>query len=196
MDDQFLRQMLLQTRSERPQLPMPMPAELTDVRLYRVSVQGARVGLHLYRGELEIQTQPQDQWLAELQDAVFGIQVTGMLPSFQWFMNGQPVLAGTNGTLTLPSVPLSDNGARLYVVVSNALGTITSTNVTLTVLRDLAPPQLVSVMGLCDPADQVAVDLLRADGCLVGHQPGQLPHQQWRHGLQRRPWALLLTSCS
>jgi hypothetical protein len=155
VDDQFLRQMLSQTRSERPQLPMPAPAELTDVRFYRISIQGARVGLDLYRGELEVQAQPQDQVVRELQDAVFSIEVTGVLPRFQWFMNGQPVPAGTNGTLTLPSVPLSDNGAQLYVVVSNALGTITSTNVTLTVLPDLAPPQLVSAVGLGDPVNQV-----------------------------------------
>jgi hypothetical protein len=44
---EFVRQMLAQTRSERPQKLTPLPDGVTDVRLYRVSVEGPLVGILL-----------------------------------------------------------------------------------------------------------------------------------------------------
>jgi hypothetical protein len=48
----FVRQLLTQTRSEGPARLTPRPPGVTDARLYRVSVAGARVGIHLQPGPL------------------------------------------------------------------------------------------------------------------------------------------------
>ncbi len=46
-DAAFLRRMLAQTRSVKPKPLKAVPPEATDVRLYRVGVSNARVGIHL-----------------------------------------------------------------------------------------------------------------------------------------------------
>ncbi|MCI0539127.1 MAG: hypothetical protein L0Z50_28295 [Verrucomicrobiales bacterium] len=46
-DDDFLRRMLQMARRERPRPLVPLRAGATDVRLYRVSVDGAKIGIHL-----------------------------------------------------------------------------------------------------------------------------------------------------
>ena len=46
-DPQFLRQMLAQTREEQPQPIGELPAGVSDVRFYRVSVNNTNIGIHL-----------------------------------------------------------------------------------------------------------------------------------------------------
>jgi hypothetical protein len=46
-DPVFLKQMLDQTRSTRPSLLSPLPPGITDVRVHRVIVEGARIGMRL-----------------------------------------------------------------------------------------------------------------------------------------------------
>jgi hypothetical protein len=46
-DVEFIRTMLAQTRSTKPKPLAPVPAEATDVRLYRVGVSNAQIGIHL-----------------------------------------------------------------------------------------------------------------------------------------------------
>lgn len=53
--------------------------------------------------------------------------------SYQWLKDGQPILGATNSTFTIANVQPGD--AALYsVIASNALGSVTSSNATLTVL--------------------------------------------------------------
>ena len=47
VDPQYLRQMLSQTREEQPQLIGDLPAGVSDIRFYRVSVSNAVIGIHL-----------------------------------------------------------------------------------------------------------------------------------------------------
>jgi len=47
VDPDFLRRMLAPTRSMKPKPLDPIPAGLTDVRLYRIGVYNAQVGIHL-----------------------------------------------------------------------------------------------------------------------------------------------------
>ena len=47
VDPQFLRQMLSQTREEQPPLIGDLPAGVSDIRFYRVSVNNAVIGIHL-----------------------------------------------------------------------------------------------------------------------------------------------------
>jgi hypothetical protein len=46
-DPVFLKQMLAQTRTSRPSLLTPLPAGLADVRIHRVLVEKARIGIRL-----------------------------------------------------------------------------------------------------------------------------------------------------
>jgi hypothetical protein len=46
-DPQFLRQMLSQTREEQPGAIGDLPAGVTDIRFYRVSVSNTVIGIHL-----------------------------------------------------------------------------------------------------------------------------------------------------
>ena len=46
-DADFLRRMLAQTRYANPKPLDPVAPDLTDVRLYRVGVYNAQIGIHL-----------------------------------------------------------------------------------------------------------------------------------------------------
>jgi hypothetical protein len=81
----------------------------------------------------------------EGQPAVFRVTVEATQPAaFQWFRNGVPMESENLSVLRLPAASQADNGAQYSVRISNALGAVTSHNVTLTVQPDLAPPALLS----------------------------------------------------
>ena len=61
----------------------------------------------------------------------FNTTATGSLPlNYQWYFNGAPLSAGTNSSLSLPGVQLS-NGGNYFVVVTNNFGAATSAVVAL-----------------------------------------------------------------
>ena len=53
--------------------------------------------------------------------------------SYQWFFNGTNIAGATNAVLTLPGIQPAQAGAY-FVVVSNSVGTVVSSNAQLTVL--------------------------------------------------------------
>jgi hypothetical protein len=67
------------------------------------------------------------------QAATFSLTATGTAPlTYQWFMNGTPV--GTNSnTYSISQTTIGQNGAQIYVTVTNTAGSATSKTVTLTV---------------------------------------------------------------
>jgi hypothetical protein len=78
--------------------------------------------------------QPQSQTLLIGQDATFTVSAVGALPlAFQWRFNGKDIADATGSTLTLPSVSVTNTGPY-SVVVTNLLGSVTSSNAWLTVL--------------------------------------------------------------
>ncbi|MFM1768283.1 MAG: hypothetical protein RJA22_812 [Verrucomicrobiota bacterium] len=100
---------------------------------------------------VSIGTQPQNQTANELGNATFGVNALGYpVIGYQWFRAPASVIAGANAnSLTLNSIPLSDNGAQFFCVASNFIpGTgsffATSQVATLTVNADLTPPTLAS----------------------------------------------------
>ena len=70
-------------------------------------------------------------------NAVFAVVAQGTPPfSYQWQFYGTNISDATNATLTLNAITWTNDGVY-SVVVSNAYGTVTSSNATLTMLRSL-----------------------------------------------------------
>ena len=88
-----------------------------------------------------ILTQPQDQTVVPGQTAVFSIVADGSEPlSYQWYDGANAVLTnGTSDTLTIPNVQVA-NAGNYFVVISNFVGTITSSNAVLSVNTNSMPP--------------------------------------------------------
>ena len=86
-----------------------------------------------------ITVQPAPQIITAEQDASFSVTATGTALTYQWqrSMNGGATFTdeagATAATLTLPAVGVAHNGHFLRVVVSNSLGSVTSTAALLTV---------------------------------------------------------------
>jgi len=57
----------------------------------------------------------------------------GPVFSWQWYKNGTLIPDGTNATYLLPAIAPTDNGAFLYVVVSNNMNSVQSSNAVITV---------------------------------------------------------------
>ena len=81
-----------------------------------------------------IGTQPAAKSVVVGDTATFSVTATGTGPlTYQW-KKGSTVLAGaTSSTYTTPATVIGDNGAVFTVVVTNRLGTATSSNATLSV---------------------------------------------------------------
>lgn len=97
-----------------------------------------------------ISLQPADATAPEFGSASFTASAQGALPiSKQWYKNDVLIPGQTGNTLTLTSLPFSDNGAQIYLIASNNIGgtayTATTRVATLTVLADTNPPTLLQV---------------------------------------------------
>ena len=80
-----------------------------------------------------ISTQPLSQIVMAGSNQTFAVVASGMPPpSYQWAKNGTSLAGATNATLTLNNVAPTDAGSYT-VVISNSLGSITSSAATLTV---------------------------------------------------------------
>ena len=86
-----------------------------------------------------ISVQPQSLVVTNTQSASFSVtSINGVpAPTYQWYKGGSPIFSGvnstaTNVTFTIASTQPSD-AANYSVIVSNAAGTATSSNATLTV---------------------------------------------------------------
>jgi len=81
-----------------------------------------------------IQTQPTNQTVTVGSTATFTVTATGQAPlSYQWYVFATPIKGATSVSYTTPITAPSDNGSFYFVVISNALGSIESSEVTLTV---------------------------------------------------------------
>lgn len=97
------------------------------------------------RGPLLILQSPQNQTVFEGETARLAFMAVG--PSnFQWFRNGAAIPGATNAQLFLPSASLSLDGSEFSVRAENETGSVLSDTARLTVLPDLNPPKLLSVI--------------------------------------------------
>src|SRR3984893_13978215 len=80
-----------------------------------------------------ITSQPSTLTVTTGQTATFTVGASGTAPlTYQWFMNS--MAAGTNSnTFTIMQTSVSDNGAQIFVTVSNTAGMVSSSTVMLTV---------------------------------------------------------------
>lgn len=98
-----------------------------------------------------VTTQPQSQTVDEGAPVTFTIGFDGSAPlAFQWYSNNVAITDATSYTYSIARVPLSANGAKYKCTVSNASGTATSAEATLTVVADVTPPVLLSAKGSTD----------------------------------------------
>jgi hypothetical protein len=95
-----------------------------------------------------ITNQPQSQTVLQCRPAAFSVGYSGTPPlTFQWYRDGLPIPDATNSSHTLANAQLADDGAAFRVVVSNVASntpySATSSDATLTVSADTAPPLLL-----------------------------------------------------
>jgi Flp pilus assembly secretin CpaC len=96
-------------------------------------------------GAPAIATQPENQTVSLGDTATFGVTVTGTKPlAYQWLKNGIPIPGATLSNFTTPQTVLSNNGATFSVVVTNAVGTVTSKPATLTVSTVTGAPSITT----------------------------------------------------
>jgi hypothetical protein len=96
-----------------------------------------------------ITAQPANQTVNAGQVATFSITANGTGLSYQWYKNGTAISGAISVSYTTPATVTADNGSAFYCLVSNAGGSITSSNVTLTVKTVVSPPAITS-----QPANQ------------------------------------------
>ena len=118
-----------------------------------------------------IRTQPQDRPLIVGGNEPFSVLATGTAPlAYQWLADGVPIAGATNTTLLITNVQFSQYRVAFSVVVSNAIGTVTSLPASLRA----SPPSITS-----QPLDlslQMGADQIFAVGA-----SGTLPlTYQWR----------------
>src|SRR6266850_2198359 len=98
-------------------------------------------------GAPTIVTPPANQTVTAGLTATFSVTASGTAPlSYQWQKDTVDISGATLASYTTPATTTLDNGAQFRVVVSNSLGTATSSVATLTVN---APPSITS-----QPANQ------------------------------------------
>src|SRR5438270_380056 len=92
-----------------------------------------------------ITTQPASQTVSAGQTATFTVTAAGTAPlSYQWQMNGTAIGGATAASYTTPATTAADNGDQFTVVVSNAVGSVTSNAAALTVTSVLVAPTITT----------------------------------------------------
>ncbi len=112
---------------------------------------------------------PSSPTLTVGQSAVFGVEVTGTIPAYQWFKNGNAIVSATGAAFSIPAVATSDAGS--YVVVASNSANQVSASFTLGVQSQ----PLIAVQPINQTVGLGATVVLSAQ--VFGATPLQL---QWR----------------
>jgi hypothetical protein len=90
-----------------------------------------------------LMVQPVSVTVTAGQAATFSVSATGTAPiSYQWRRNAANISGATAASYTIPATTTSDSGSKFDAVVSNNLGSITSSQATLTVNASAAAPAI------------------------------------------------------
>ncbi|TAL04422.1 MAG: hypothetical protein EPO07_05130, partial [Verrucomicrobia bacterium] len=110
-----------------------------------------------------ITTQPTNKTVSAGSPASFSVAAYGLPdPAFQWRKNGTNISFATNATFSIASAKLGDNGTY-SVIVSNAAGTLTSSNAVLTIPAlptSITPTFTNGALNLSWPVNQTGYRLL------------------------------------
>lgn len=95
-----------------------------------------------------ITTQPQSQTIAEGASVVFSVGIDGSAPlTVQWLSNNVAIAGATGLSYSIDRVPASANGAKFKASVTNASGSSTSQEATLTVTAASKPLEVLYATG-------------------------------------------------
>jgi hypothetical protein len=97
-------------------------------------------------GAPAISEQPQNKVGSLGQPVTFSVAASGNEPlNYQWQRNGVNILGATQPNFTLPAVAQADDGAQFRVVVTNAVGSVTSSAATLSVTTNQPPVPTITL---------------------------------------------------
>jgi len=92
-----------------------------------------------------ITAQPTSKTVTAGQSATFAVTATGSAPlSYQWQKNGTAISGATSTSYTTPAETIADNGAQFSAVVSNTVGSVTSSAAALTVNAATVAPSITA----------------------------------------------------
>jgi glucose/arabinose dehydrogenase len=121
-----------------------------------------------------ITTQPANQTVLQGQPASFTVVASGSTPlSYQWQRDQVNIAGATSSTYTIASTAAADNGARFRCVVTNAFGSATSNEATLTVN---SPPSITG-----HPANQTVTEGQPATFGVIASGTATLTYQWQRN---------------
>jgi hypothetical protein len=125
-----------------------------------------------------ILTQPVSQSVTIGQTATFSVSATGTNPiTYQWKKNGTNISGATSTSYTTPAAATSDGGAQFTVLVTDAVGSVTSNAATLTVTATAVAPTIST-----QPANQTVVAGQTATFSVVASGTAPLSYQWKKNG--------------
>src|SRR5207302_367292 len=125
-----------------------------------------------------ITTQPASQMVVAGQTATFTVTATCTAPvTYQWQKNGTAIGAATTDSYTTSATTASDNGDQFTVVVSNAVGSVTSSAAALTVNAALVAPTITT-----QPANQTVTAGQTATFTVTATGTAPLSYQWQKNG--------------
>lgn len=119
-----------------------------------------------------ISGQPASQSVNAGQSATFAVVALGGAPlSYQWMRNGTAIAGATSAVYTTPAVAAGDNGAQFSVLISNAVGKVTSSSALLTVNPASPPERTAALASQQNPPVRISKFL---SGAYIGVQFGDI----------------------
>ncbi len=158
---------------------VPGPVDLDvgpDGALYYLARNAGQVGRIAYTASLppSIAQQPASTLVSVGTPATFTVSASGEPPlTYRWQRNGVDIAGATSTSYVLNAAQLADNGARFRVVVTNGIGSATSTEAVLTVTSN-KPPVATIVTPAVGATYTAATDLLFS-GSASDLEDGALP---------------------
>ena len=129
-----------------------------------------------------ITTQPAAQSVTAGQTATFSVIATGTSLKYQWKKGGTDIAGATASTYTTPATSMADSGAVFTVVVSNSVGSVTSSNATLTVTAAVVVPVVVAPAIDTQPAAQTVTEGQTATFSVTATGTAPLTYQWKKNG--------------